>query len=340
MYENKLNADANLIDDVHDNIIPESYDIRRFCLLVLSSIKDKLEEREYKILYDALSNVPKALIAVKWHLSKERIRQIVNNVTKQSMHILAVQRERLKETENENSRLRVQIDLLNEKIERLKEMLPDEVDFQDNDNKIDTEISNLLETPIEDIKFPVRICNKLGAIDIIEYGEILQFPSIDDLLKVSGIGRKSAYDISIMLADFNLSLGMSLNEAVKVLNNKDWYDARKKWIKGYDDEKKSNKPKKKGRAASVGGKKNTPIKSSPVLILEMEDSPSPTPSPSPVEAPIQDNSTGESNDMEWTENQEKSLSYFFRRIKDYGTLSKFFGRSEQSIKLCLARLGL
>ena len=267
MDENKLNSDANLIDDVHDNIIPKSNVIRRFCLSVLSVIKDKLEEREYEILYDVLNDVPRGVVGVKWDLSKERIGQIVHNVTKQSMNILAVQRERLKETENENSRLRVQINLLNEQIEQLKKMLPDEVDFQGNDNKIDTEISNLLETPIEDIKLPVRACNRLRAIDIYLFAEILQFPSTDYLLKMPGIGRKSASDISIMLADFHLSLGMSLNEAVDVLNNKDWYDARKKWIKGYDDEKKKNKPKKKGVSASVGNKKNTPVKSSPVVIL-------------------------------------------------------------------------
>ena len=45
-------------------------------------------------------------------------------------------------------------------------------------------------------------------------------------------------------------------------------------------------------------------------------------------------------DKPWTENEEKSLIYFFNSGRDNATLAKLFGRSESAVKLRLSKLGL
>lgn len=263
--------DADNPDEVDDIFIPKSNDIRWFCIYVLSTIEDKLEEREYQILYDALNGIPRNTIAAKWGLTQERIRQIVFKTTKQSKDVLAAQRNNLEETKNENAKLRVQVNLLKEEIERFKEMLPAEVTFQGNDNEIDTKILNLLEVPIEDIKISVRGFNTLRAMGIHKFSDIPQIESFNTLLEVRNSGRKTAHDILGMLFDFHLSFGMSLSEIVAVLKDNNWYTARNRWIKGHVSEESSSILKKKDVFTSVIDKNNTPIENSLNITQEKEN---------------------------------------------------------------------
>ena len=219
-------------DDETEDDLSFNYDVKWFCFSALACIEGKIDHRSYKILYDTFNGVSRKAIASKWNLSKERIRQIMVKATKQAKDILISQRNEFEKTQEENAKLRTQINLIKEDIVRLKEMLPAGVPYQEYaDDDIDMKIAQLLDTPIEDINLSVRTYNALKLMGIRTFVDIPQIESEIKVLNVKNSGRKTLQDILSVLYDFYLTFGMSVNEIVSALKMDDWHAAKKKWIK-------------------------------------------------------------------------------------------------------------
>ena len=110
-------------------------------------------------------------------------------------------------------------------------MIPAGVIFQDSYSDIDTEIAELLDTPIKDMNLSVRAFNILKLMDVHKFIDIPQIESEIKLLNVKNSGRKTAHEISSFLYDFYLTFGMSVKEIISALKLNDWYTAKKKWLK-------------------------------------------------------------------------------------------------------------
>lgn len=229
--DEKEEDDIEIVDVDDTEFSPKNYDIKWFCLSALSCVEGKLANRSYQILYDTFNGISRKKIASDYGLTQERIRQITVKTIKQVKEILVEQRNKYEETQEENIKLRAQLNLLNEKITRLKEMIPAGVILQDNNDDIDTEIAKLLDIPIKDMKLSVRAFNILKLMDVHKFIDIPQIESDVRLLNVKNSGRKTVYEISSFLSDFHLTFGMSFREIVDTLKLNDWYAAKKKWLK-------------------------------------------------------------------------------------------------------------
>lgn len=231
-----------------DLILPKSYDIKWFCLSVLSCIEDRMNGRSYQILYDTLNGEPRSEIASRFHLTQERIRQIAVKATKQAKELLIEQYKCLEEAKEENAKLKVQLNLLREEIEGMKALLPQNVVHRGllADRFLENELAEWLETPIHQIDLPVRAKNVLQSMSINTFADIPQINNSTQVLRVRNSGRKTLDDITRMLEDFNLSFGMSYADIVDALAANDWRSAKKRWTRGYVYDKYLDK--KKGRA--------------------------------------------------------------------------------------------
>lgn len=256
--EESLSAFMGETDDESDNeegeevdadlILPKSYDIKWFCLSVLSCIEDRMNGRSYQILYDTLNGEPRSEIASRFHLTQERIRQIAVKATKQAKELLIEQYKCLEEAKEENAKLKVQLNLLREEIEGMKALLPQNVVHRGllADRFLENELAEWLETPIHQIDLPVRAKNVLQSMSINTFADIPQINNSTQVLRVRNSGRKTLDDITRMLEDFNLSFGMSYADIVDALAANDWRSAKKRWTRGYVYDKYLDK--KKGRA--------------------------------------------------------------------------------------------
>lgn len=231
------NDDEEDFDDA--DLLPKSYDIKWFCLSALECLEGRMDKRSYQILYDTLNGDTRSKIANKNNLTQERIRQIVVKATKQAKELLIEQRKNIEETKAENSQLNAQLKLLQEEIVRLKSFLPKEsITYLGNENEgLSTELSLLLETPIEDINLPVRAANILIYMGIKKFADIPQIKSEKPILNMRNSGRKTVHDITNFLEDFNLTFGMSYTEIVIALNSKDWHTAKRNWFRSSENKK-------------------------------------------------------------------------------------------------------
>lgn len=214
-----------------DTFSPKN-DIKWFCLSALSCIKNEMDERCYQILYDTLKGDSKSEIASKFHLTQERIRQIVAKATEQANEVIIAQHKSFEETKAENTKLKAQIDLLKENIANLKDKLPrdDNTEQKSVDENISSELAELLETPIANIALSLRATKTLMYMGIKKFAEIPRIESEVSILNVRNSGRKTVHDILQMLDDFHLSLGMSFANILDILKINDWHSAKRKWI--------------------------------------------------------------------------------------------------------------
>ncbi|MBR1683404.1 MAG: hypothetical protein IJ700_08675, partial [Bacteroidaceae bacterium] len=226
--------DEEEVDDT--DFLPKSYDIKWFCLSALTCIEDQLDKRSYQILAATLKGDSRSEIADRHRLTQERIRQIVVKTTKQAKELLIEQRKSLDETKAENAKLKVQLNLLREDIAGLKALLPKDVFILKSDEQdIDNELTELLETPLMEINLPARAANILKYMGIKKFADIPQIDSYMRVMKERNSGRKTVHDVSRLLEDFHLTFGMSYTEIVNVLRENDWYAAKRKWMGGYKD---------------------------------------------------------------------------------------------------------
>ncbi len=223
--------DEQDIDDT--DFLSKSYDIKWFCLSALACIEGQIDKRSYQILYDTLNGDSRSEIASRFHLTQERIRQIVVKTTKQAKELLIEQRKSIEETKKENVQLNAQLRLLREDIAGLKALLPKETitRLENKNEEMDEELAALLETPIVDIDLPVRAANILIYMGIKKFADIPQIDSSMRLLKERNSGKKTVHDILRMLEDFYLTFGMSYTEIVNALKVKDWHTAKRKWFR-------------------------------------------------------------------------------------------------------------
>ena len=210
------------------DILPKSNDIKWFCLSALSCIEDLMDKRSYQILYETLNGEPRSEIASQFHLTQERIRQIVVKAIKQAKELFIEQRKSLDEAKAENAKLRVQMNLMIEDMSKLKAHVDDD---------INADLTELLEKPLTGIKVSVRATNILLSMGVTKFADIPQIDSSMTLLSVRNSGRKTVHEISQLLEDFHLTFGMSLTEVVVALNENYWYAAKRKWMR--DESKKS-----------------------------------------------------------------------------------------------------
>ena len=216
------------------DVLPQSNDIKWFCLSVLTCIKDQMDQRSYQILHDTLQGDSRSEIASRFRLTQERIRQIVVKATKQAGELLIEQRKNLEEVKAENVKLKVQDNLLREENIRLKSLLPKEVIISEevSDKDFSAELTGLLETQLQDIALPLRAVKILRVMGVCKFSDIPQIESKEQVLKMRNSGQKTAHDISELLEDFNLNFGMSYRDVVRVLKANGWQDAKRKWMEG------------------------------------------------------------------------------------------------------------
>jgi len=245
-----LDEDANELEGEYEggytglDIFPKSYDIKWFCLSALSCVGDQMDKRSYQILTDTLKGDTRSEIASRFHLTQERIRQIVVKATKQAKELLIAQRKSLEEAKAENAKLKVQMNLLREDIAGLKKLVPQNVFiYKSEEGDINAEQTKLLETPISDISLSARAVNTLLYMKVAKFADIPQIRSHLTVLNIRNSGSKTVQEISGMLEDFHLNFGMSYTEIVDVLKKNNWCAAKRKWIregevKGKADERK------------------------------------------------------------------------------------------------------
>lgn len=75
-------------------------------------------------------------------------------------------------------------------------------------NEIEEESDQLLDTPIEDLDFSVRTYNCLKRANINSIGDLI-VRSIEDMMRVRNLGRKSLEEVIIKLEELGLSLAES-----------------------------------------------------------------------------------------------------------------------------------
>ena len=247
--------DEEDIDDT--DFLPKSYDIKWFCMSALTCIEDQLDKRSYQILYDTLKGVSRSDIALSHHLTQERIRQIIVKTTKQAKELLIKQRKSLDEKTAENAKLKVQINLLKEDIDGLKALLPRDVFILKSDEQgIDDELTELLETPLKNTNLPARALNILLFMGVNKFADMPQIESAVKVLNVRNSGRKTVHDISQMLEDFYLTFGMSFTEIVNTLKTNDWHAAKRKWMGVYEDKDSERIEHKSNRNNTESSKKD------------------------------------------------------------------------------------
>lgn len=212
-------------DDV--NLLSTNKAITEVCLAAMACLEDQIDKRSLQILDSTLRGDSYANIACRFNLTQERIRQIVNKTLSLIRSILEEQRWRIKEADAENKKLKVQIKLLREDIQRLNKQESQSIP----EEELEPALLSLLETPIKDIAVSVRASNMLYSMGISKFSDIPQISSYNKLLSVKNSGRKTAYNVTRMLNDFHLQFGMSYNEIVRTLNSFVWYTAQKRWIR-------------------------------------------------------------------------------------------------------------
>ncbi len=239
--------DVNEYDEEEDvdntDFLSPSYDIKRFCLSALSCIEGHLDERNYHILYDTLSGDTRSEIAHKYHLTQERIRQIVVKAIKQASELLIEQRKSIEEMKAGSVQMNAQLNLLKDDIANLKARLPREtiISLVSENEEIDSELAALLETPVSKIELPIRAAKVLINLGVKKFADIPQIDSSLQLLKERNSGKKTVYEVLQFLEDFNLTFGMSYTEIVNALSVNHWQDTKRKWIKEeYYKQKDSN----------------------------------------------------------------------------------------------------
>lgn len=246
VYENK--EILNEFIDSHESDEIDGYDdeeeehveissinkaIASFCFAALSCIEEQTDERSFQILNDTLKGDSRGAIASRYHLTPERIRQIVIKKIDDAKELLIEQRKNIETITIENAKLNVQLSLLKEEIVRLRDLLPKEAKTQHDgiDDDIEAGLTELLEAPLSDIKLPVRASNILQYMGVTKFAEIPQIASYTKVLGMRNSGRKTVQDISSMLEDFHLAFGMSYTVIVDVLKEYDWYAAKRKWMR-------------------------------------------------------------------------------------------------------------
>ena len=243
------NEKGEISEEEYDNsFLPQSYDVKWFCLSALSSLKGLLDNRTYQILNDTLNGESRSAIASKHNLTQERIRQIVVKATKEAKELFVEQRTKLEKEIEYNAMLNVQLNLMREDIVGLKALLPKELLYKqkDDNENLSPELAKLLETPIEEINLSARVLNVLQYMKLKKFVDIPQIQNEKALLKVRNSGLKTVHDITCILEDFHLTFGMSYTEIVRALKTYDCHAAKKKWIivgakkeiKQYDKENK------------------------------------------------------------------------------------------------------
>ena len=313
-------------DDI--DIIPKSHDIKWFCLSALACIEDQMDKRSYQILHDTLKGVPRSEIASRFHLTQERIRQIVVKATKQAKGLLTEQRKSLEEAKAENAKLKVQMNLLREDMAGLKAMLPKDVIMGKSEEDIDAELTELLETPLKDINLSVRALNTLGFMGVKKFADIPQIESDMTVLKVRNSGRKTVHDISRLLEDFYLTFGMSLTETVDVLKANDWHAAKRKWIKGHETEESAQNEMIEEDDDAQRRDETTRDEVEHVFLNpsgKVEGS---------FTLPV--NSENRSG-MPWSSEEEKLVSNYYNQGQSFSAIAKAIGRTEIAV---MSRLGM
>ena len=348
------------------DILPKNYDIKWFCLSVLTCIEDQMDQRSYQILHDTLNGEPRSEIASRFRLTQERIRQIVVKATKQAKELLMAQRKSLDEAKAENAKLRVQMNLLREDIAGLKKLVPQNVFiYKSDEGDINTELTELLETPLKAINLPARATNILTFMKVDKFADIPQIESSMKLLKVRNSGRKTLLDVSHLLEDFHLDFGMSLTEIIDVLKKNDWHDAKRKWIgeseekekedEVYVDEDDSYETEDVDKEDDDGSYLTEEVDT----VVELDETEEVSLDDLEVEHVFVDSSgrridsfttTGASLEKDaltenrrgkpWTEGEEAQLRMFFQQGCDTSSSAAIMGRTEIAIKSRLGMMGL
>lgn len=361
---NEDDEDEELEDEYEEeytdvDILPKSYDIKWFCLSALSCIEGLMDKRSYQILHDTLQGDSRSDIASRFHLTQERIRQIVVKATKQAKELLIEQRQSLEEAKAENAKLRVQMNLLREDLEGLKKLVPQNVFiYKSEEGNINAELTELLETPLKDINLPVRATNILLFMKVSKFADIPQIESSMKLLKVRNSGRKTLLDVSHFLEDFHLTFGMSLTEIVDVLKKTDWHDAKRKWIGGSEEEEEEDYLDEDESYETVDDDD-----SSLTDDIDTEEEPDDAEEASLDDLEVEhvfvdrtgrridsfttkgtglekESSTENRRGKPWTEEEEDALRTFFNQGRDASTIAAIMGRTEVAIKSRLGIMGL
>lgn len=346
------------------DILPKSYDIKWFCLSALSCIEGLMDKRSYQILHDTLQGDSRSDIASRFHLTQERIRQIVVKATKQAKELLIEQRQSLEEAKAENAKLRVQMNLLREDLEGLKKLVPQNVFiYKSEEGDINAELTELLETPLKDINLPVRATNILLFMKVSKFADIPQIESSMKLLKVRNSGRKTLLDVSHFLEDFHLTFGMSLTEIVDVLKKTDWHDAKRKWIGGSEEEDGEVYVDEDESYETVDDDKGDDDDSSLTDDIDTEEEQDDTEEASLGDLEVEhvfvdrtgrridsfttkgtglekESSTENRRGKPWTEGEEERLRNYFEQGHDTASIAAIMGRTEVAIKSRLGMMGL
>lgn len=346
------------------DILPKSYDIKWFCLSALSCIEGLMDKRSYQILHDTLQGDSRSDIASRFHLTQERIRQIVVKATKQAKELLIEQRQSLEEAKAENAKLRVQMNLLREDLEGLKKLVPQNVFiYKSEEGDINAELTELLETPLKDINLPVRATNILLFMKVSKFADIPQIESSMKLLKVRNSGRKTLLDVSHFLEDFHLTFGMSLTEIVDVLKKTDWHDAKRKWIGGSEEEEEEDYVDEDESYETVDDDKEDDDDSSLTDDIDTEEEQDDTEEASLDDLEVEhvfvdrtgrridsfttkgtglekESSTENRRGKPWTEGEEERLRNYFEQGHDTASIAAIMGRTEVAIKSRLGIMGL
>ena len=346
------------------DILPKSYDIKWFCLSALSCIEGLMDKRSYQILHDTLQGDSRSDIASRFHLTQERIRQMVVKATKQAKELLIEQRQSLEEAKAENAKLRVQMNLLREDLEGLKKLVPQNVFiYKSEEGDINAELTELLETPLKDINLPVRATNILLFMKVSKFADIPQIESSMKLLKVRNSGRKTLLDVSHFLEDFHLTFRMSLTEIVDVLKKTDWHDAKRKWIGGSEEEEGEVYVDEDESYETVDDDKEDDDDSSLTDDIDTEEEQDDTEEASLDDLEVEhvfvdrtgrridsfttkgtglekESSTENRRGKPWTEGEEERLRNYFEQGHDTASIAAIMGRTEVAIKSRLGMMGL
>lgn len=182
--------------------------------LYLLRIKDTINERQFKIVYDILINKKTMEDVAKEHdITPERARQIFTIANRRVMHSSRIETKYF-ELKSKYFKTLADYEVLQEKLSIFHK---DNPHIKLGISKEDAEITELLNTNLRDMDLTVRALNCLKASDIELLWQLVSL-NINDLLKFRNFGKKSLTELTELVSNKGLQFGMNLSKYKPYLN--------------------------------------------------------------------------------------------------------------------------
>lgn len=189
-------------------------------LLNLSKSKKLGKERDVNILHDILTGRSMKEVAEAYGLTKERIRGIAHETLKRTLDAYNSQQQEIEQLRAERDQLKLEIKILKDNIENMKDVIVEEERIVDYPSGISWNLARLLETKVQDSNLSSRAKNCFYGIEFTEtLGGLMQYRE-QDIMKFRNVGPKVKEEIRQWLHSYGVDFGYTYKKAARKLSEK------------------------------------------------------------------------------------------------------------------------